>query len=128
MLARFGRIAMVAAVFSLIASGIVAIQYVMDGRPFDTRFFGACIFFAASIFALAAGYGLGDELRCALQRGGLRVAWPWLGIIAIMAGLFWDGPMKSAASTRWAAVSLIRLPPQDGQNPRRLQLKATKCS
>lgn len=90
MLARFGRIAMVAAVFSLIASGIVAIQYVMDGRPFDTRFFGACIFFAASIFALAAGYGLGDELRCALQRGGLRVAWPWLGIIAIMAGLFWS--------------------------------------
>ena len=90
MLARFGRIAMVAAVFSLIASGIVAIQYTMDGRPFDTRYFGACIFFAASIFALAAGYGLGDELRRAFQRGGLRIAWPWLGIIVIMAGLFWS--------------------------------------
>lgn len=31
-------------------------------------------------------------------------------------------------STRWAAVSLIRLAPQLGQNPRRLQLNATKCS
>ena len=31
-------------------------------------------------------------------------------------------------STRWAAVSLILLAPQLGQKPRRLQLKATKCS
>lgn len=32
------------------------------------------------------------------------------------------------SSTKWMAVSAIRRAPQDGQNPRRLQEKATKCS
>ena len=81
---------MVAAVFSLIASGIVAVQYVMDGRPFDSRFLGSCAFFTMCIVALAAGYGLGDEFRRTFQRGGLRIAWPWLPIVVISAGLFWS--------------------------------------
>jgi len=38
------------------------------------------------------------------------------------------GLMGSTSSTRWIALSDMRRPPQLGQNPRRLQLNATKCS
>ena len=108
MLARFGRIAIVAIVFAVIASGIIAIQFMMDGRPFDTRFLGSCAFFAICIVALAAGYGLGDEFRRAFQHGGFRPAWPWLPIVVISAGLFWS---LGARIDAMAGMSVSPFPP-----------------
>ncbi len=108
MLARFGRIAIVAIVFAVIASGIVAIQFMMDGRPFDTRFFGVCAFFSTSVVALAAGYGLGDEFRHTISRGGIGTGWPWLAIIAICAGLFWSLSTRIDAA---AGMSIAPFPP-----------------
>ena len=108
MLARFGRIAIVAIVFAVFASGIVAIQFMMDGRPFDARFFGACAFFSTCVVALAVGYGLGDEFRHALERGGFGKAWPWLAIIVICAGLFWS---LSARIDAAAGMSIAPFPP-----------------
>lgn len=108
MLARFGGIAIVAAVFSVIACAIIGIQFMMDGRPFDSRFLGSCAFFAICIVALAAGYGLGDEFRRAFQRGGFRLAWPWLPIVAISAGLFWS---LGARIDAMAGMSVSPFPP-----------------
>jgi hypothetical protein len=38
------------------------------------------------------------------------------------------GTQGMTRSTRWAAVCAMRRPAQDGQNPRRLQLKASNIS
>lgn len=90
MLARFGRIALVAVVFALIASAVITVQFLIDGLPLDVRFAWACAFFSCALVAIAIGYGLGDELRRAWGSGGFRQAWIWLAIIAICAGLFWS--------------------------------------
>ena len=108
MLARFGRIALVAIVFAVVASGIVAIQFMIDGRPFDARFFGACAFFSTCVIALAVGYGLGNELRRAIPRGGIGKGWPWLAIIVICAGLFWSLSTRIDAA---AGMSIAPFPP-----------------
>ncbi|MDP3495794.1 MAG: hypothetical protein Q8R82_22015 [Hyphomonadaceae bacterium] len=90
MLARFGRIALVALVFALVASVVITVQFMMDGLPFDVRFVWACAFFSCALVAIAIGYGLGDELRRAWAAGGIGQAWLWLAIIAISVGLFWS--------------------------------------
>ncbi|RYG36194.1 MAG: hypothetical protein EON93_05465, partial [Burkholderiales bacterium] len=90
MLARFGRIALVAMVFALIACAIISIQFMMDGLAFDHRFIWACAFFSCGLTALALGYGLGDETRRGFQTGGLKHGWMWIAIIAICVGLFWS--------------------------------------
>ena len=38
------------------------------------------------------------------------------------------GPVLQSFPSRWAAVCAMRRAPQDGQNPRRLQLKVTSLS
>ncbi len=59
-----------------------------------------------------------------------------LGLMA-SSSLIWIGKLSThwrmgligkTSSTRWIAVSAIRLPPQLGQKPRRLHEKATRCS
>jgi hypothetical protein len=108
MLARFGRIAIIAVIFAAIASGIITVQFMMDGLPFDARFVWACLFFSACVVALSVGYGLGDELRRAWIAGGFAHAWPWLAIIAISAGLFWS---LSTAVDSMAGMSVGPFPP-----------------
>lgn len=89
MLARFGRIAIVAAVFALIACAVISVQFMMDGLPFDQRFIWACAFFSCGLTALAVGYGLGEETRRGFQTGGMKQGWIWVAIIALCIGLFW---------------------------------------
>jgi len=89
MLARFGRIAIVAVVFALIACAVISVQFVMDGLAFDQRFVWACAFFSCGLTALAVGYGLGEETRRGFQTGGVRQGWIWIAIIALCAALFW---------------------------------------
>ena len=89
MLARFGRIALIAAVFALIACAVISIQFMMDGLAFDLRFIWACAFFSSGLVALALGYGFGEEARRAFQAGNIRQGWIWVAIIALCVALFW---------------------------------------
>ncbi|HOZ27693.1 MAG TPA: hypothetical protein PK080_10050 [Hyphomonadaceae bacterium] len=108
MLARLGRIALVAVVFALIASAVITAQFLLDGLPLDASFLWACAFFSCALVAIAVGYGLGDELRRAWAAGGIGRAWPWLTIIAICAGLFWSLSVWIDAS---AGMSVGPFPP-----------------
>lgn len=108
MLARFGRIALVAVVFALIASAVITVQFLIDGLPLDIRFAWACAFFSCALVAIAVGFGLGDELRRAWGTGGFAQAWIWLAIIAICTGLFWS---LSAWIDALAGMSVGPFPP-----------------
>lgn len=108
MLARFGRIALVAAAFTLIACVVISIQFLMDGLPFDQRFIWSCAFFSCALTALALGYGLGDEMRRAFQAGGIRQGWLWIALIAVCAGLFWS---LSVGIDQIAGMSVGPFPP-----------------
>ncbi|RYY92034.1 MAG: hypothetical protein EON61_26925 [Alphaproteobacteria bacterium] len=108
MLARFGRIALIAAVFALIACAVISIQFMMDGLPFDQRFIWACAFFSCALSALAAGYGLGDEMRRGFQTGGIKLGWIWIAIVALCVGLFWS---LSIGIDQIAGMSIGPFPP-----------------
>ncbi len=90
MLARWGRIAIIAVVFALIACAVVSVQFMMEGQAFDHRFIWACAFFSCGLVALAVGYGLGEETRRGFQAGGIRQGSIWLAITALCVGLFWS--------------------------------------
>jgi len=108
MLARFGRIALIAAVFAFIACAVISIQFLMDGLPFDQRFIWACAFFSCGLTALALGYGLGDEMRRSFQAGGIRQGWIWIALTALCIGLFWS---LSVRIDQIAGMSVGPFPP-----------------
>lgn len=108
MVARWGRIALIALVFSLVACAVISIQFMMDGLQFDQRFIWACAFFSCALTALAVGYGLGDETRRSFQAGGIRQGWIWLALIAVCLGLFWS---ISVSIDQIAGMSVGAFPP-----------------